>query len=190
LPRAAFVHAGGGLAVVMAKRRLPVFPGELNQPILKYPLGHFPGKTDGKRKTNNERVLADVRVKKLFDLLTHYDIPTPAKDRWLRLAWCLAMDCVPGMQVVDRLPIRARPPGKWGLELSYRLCDEIDAIRAERRPRTGVKAAVEILQKRSPNEWGKYRVSTLETRYYELKKERRARDATGLLGKFSPDPRK
>jgi hypothetical protein len=171
----------------MAKRSLPVFPGNLNEPIVKgrmFPFGHVPGNTDTERKNAYDRRLAELRSAKFIELLKHYNIAASEKDRWSILAGRLALDCVPGMQVFERLPRRARPREKWGLELSFRLCDEIDAIRAE-RPRPRIRKAIEIAQERCPNDWGKYKVSTLETRYHELKAAQRARGAMHPVGMLS-----
>jgi hypothetical protein len=173
----------------MAKRSRPIFPGSLNEPILKsmiFPLGKLPETTEKERNTAYQKRLKDLRLHKLIELLKYYKIVPPEKYPWFVLAYRLACDFVPGMQVVDSLPRRARPREHWGLELAHRFCDEIDAIRTE-RPGTSVVVAIKILRDRNPVDWGKYKVPTLETRYYELKRERRTRRAMpplGLLGDF------
>jgi hypothetical protein len=159
------------MAVVMGKRVYPKFPGELGRPIQKplvFPFGVTTGSTEREQGVAYEKRVRELRFEKLVMLFKYYGIP-PENDWWPSLAWHLACDFVPGMQVVDRLPRRARPHEKWGLELEHRFCDEIDAIRAE-PSRPNIDAAIKIARERHPNDWSKYKVPTLETRYYELKR--------------------
>src|SRR4029077_2413988 len=82
----------------------------------------------------------------------------------------LALDCVPGMKVVEVLPASHRPSETWGLELARRICGEVDAIReAHKRGRKllGVKPAIDLLKTSDPDSWGQYKTTTLKTRYYE-----------------------
>jgi len=168
----------------MGKRVYPKFPGDLGIPIQKplvFPFGATPGSTEREQGVAYEKRVRELRFEKLVMLFKYYGIP-PENDWWPSLAWHLACDFVPGMQVVDRLPRRARPREKWGLELEHRFCEEIDAIRAE-PSRPNIDAAIKIARERHPNDWGKYKVPTLETRYHELKKKWRRRDK--LLGQIA-----
>ena len=172
------------MAVVMVERAPVKFPGALGEPIQKplmFPFGVAPGDNQRERNIAYKRRLLELRFEKLLLLLRHYEIPTSEHNQWLILAWHLACDFVPGMQVVDRLPKRARPREKWGLELAHQLCDVIDTIRAE-HPGRSIAHAIKIAQKRHPNEWGKYKASTLETRYHEIKKgQLKVKPPKGLL---------
>lgn len=179
------------MAVVMAKRSRPNFPGVLNEPILKgqvFLFGVAPGDTDGERKTAYEKRLEELRLEKLIKLMEHYKIKPPEKSPWYMLAHRLACDFVPGMRVVDSLPRRGRPRGKWALELAHRFYDEINAITAE-LPSASIPTAIRIVRTRYPKEWRRYKPATLETRYYELKASReaiQAMPAVGLLGDIFP----
>ena len=178
--------AGRWVAVVMAKRSRPDFPGVLNEPILKgriFLFGLAPGDPDGER-TAYEKRLEELRLEKLIKLMDYYKIKPPEKSPWYILAYRLACDFVPGMRVVDSLPRRGRPRGKWALELAHRFYDEVNAITAE-RPSASIPTAIGIVRNRSPKEWRRYSPKTLETRYYELKASREANQAmraVGLLG--------
>jgi hypothetical protein len=170
----------------MVRRPLPIFPGILNEPILKprlFPFGIPSGDTPEQRRLAEQKRVFELRYQKLVALLKHYgirksgDAPSSydvLENPWLLLAWRLACDCVPGMQVVARWPIRrarARPRGKWGLELAHRLCPEIDAIRAAKSGRRlSLVQAIENLRKNEPDTWGKYKTTSLKTRYLELRK--------------------
>lgn len=157
-----------------AKRALPIFPDVLNEPILialLFPFGVVPGDTDKERKLEYEKRVVELRIEKLLTLLKHYRISSSDKNCWLSLAYHLSCDCVPGMAVVDRPPRRARPLEKWGRELRHRFYDVVEAIRGE-KTRRSIVAAIRIARQRYPSEWGRYKESTLETRYYELKKKK------------------
>jgi hypothetical protein len=179
------------VAVVMVKRAPPKFSGVLNTPIPKYiayPLHDIPSTTNTERQVAYHKRVAALRFEKLEALLGHYRIPKSAEDRWLILSFLLAVDFVPGMRVVDRLPRRARPREKWGQELQYCLCPEIDHIRALKPHRT-IVAAIRIARTQRPETWGKYAVATLQTRYYEQRKKNPGRahlPVVGMLAKLCP----
>jgi hypothetical protein len=146
------------MAVVMVKRVPPKFPGFLNRPIPKlvvFPFGVPPSDTNKEQKVAYDKRVTELRLEKLVALLKHYGIPQSKKHCWLMLSFCLAVDCVPGMSIVDRSPRRARPKEKWGQELVYQLCGEIDAIRALKHRRS-IVAAIEIARIQQPQKWGKY----------------------------------
>jgi hypothetical protein len=73
------------------------------------------------------------------------------------------------MDVVTKIPKRARPRGKWGTELEGVFKEVIDRVLAE-QPKLKITAAIEIARQQDPQRWGAYKTSTLQTRYYELKK--------------------
>jgi hypothetical protein len=159
-----------------------------------FPFAKVPGTTEEERNRAYQKRLEELRLNKLIDLLQHYGKAPPEKYPWYMLAYRLACDFVPGMKVINRLPRRGRPRQRWGIELEYRLYDEIEAIKAE-RPRTSTSAAIELARERNPNDWGRYQPKTLETRYYELQKKRQVvqvMQTTGLLGALFPSssPRK
>jgi hypothetical protein len=73
------------VAVIMAKRSRPAFPGVLNEPILKrriFPFRLVPGDTDGERKAAYEKRLEELRLEKLIKLMEHYKIKPPEKSPW------------------------------------------------------------------------------------------------------------
>jgi hypothetical protein len=156
----------------MAKRSIPAFPPALKEPILEttmFDFGQIPGATEADREAAYENRRFELQFEKLLTLFVHYEISTNSEFRWPYLAYRLACDFFPGMDVVATTRKRARPLGKWGTELEWVFVDVIDRILAE-QPKPTVEAAIEIAREREPERWGTYKTSTLETRYYELKK--------------------
>jgi hypothetical protein len=156
-----------------------------------FDFGVVPGTTDQERSRAYQQRLERLRLDKLIELLKYYEIKRPEKHPWYMLAYRLACDFVPGMKVAHRLPTRGRRPQRWGLELAHRLFDEVEAIKAE-RPQLRTSPAIELLRKRNPKDWGRYKRNTLETRYYEIRKKRQdiqLMSARGLLSDiFDPVP--
>jgi hypothetical protein len=157
----------------MVKRSTSAFPTVLNEPILKttmFDFGQIPGATEADREAAYENRLLELQFEKLLTLLEHYRIPTSSELRWSYLAYYLARDFFPGMDVVTKIRKRARPREKWGIELEGMFVGVVDEILAE-QPKLKIAAAVDIARERDPERWGKYKTSTLVTRYHELKKK-------------------
>jgi hypothetical protein len=157
----------------MAKRSTSAFPPVLNEPILKatmFDFGQIPGATESDREAAYESRLYELQYEKLLTLFAHYKIPISSELRWSYLAYCLACDFFPGMEVVTKISKRARPREKWGTELQWLFKDVVDKVLAE-QPKLKIAAAIDIARQRDPQRWGAYKTSTLETRYYELKKK-------------------
>lgn len=118
----------------MAKRSTSAFPPALNEPILEttmFDFGQIPGTTESDRMAAYESRLFELQYEKLLILFTHYEIPTSAELRWSYLAYCLACEFFPGMDVVTKIPKRARPLGEWGIELERVFEDVINKVLAE-----------------------------------------------------------
>jgi hypothetical protein len=157
----------------MAKRSTSAFPPVLNEPILKttmFDFGQIPGTTESDRKAAYESRLFEIQYDKLLTLFAHYKIPTTPELHWSYLAYCLACEFLPGMDVVTTIRKQARPRERWGIELEGMFKGVVDEILAE-QPKLKIAAAVDIARKRDPQRWGKYKTSTLVTRYHELKKK-------------------
>ena len=164
------------MALVMAKHPTKRFSGELREPILKkliFPFGVVPGDSVKQREAESLRRELDLKFKKLLLLLKHYKLENAGEDRWIGLAYHLACDFVPGMQVKDRPNSkrlgRPRKVGRYSVWLQLR--DEVDKISKERG--CGIADAIVQLQKRRPKDWGSYKKTTLETRYHEAANLRR-----------------
>ncbi len=150
------------------------FTGALKQPIVSNPwvvalLTHGePEQKQKQIKTEETMRVCRLIMKKLDLLLAHYGIDENSEQKWMMLSLALGMDCVPGMKVVDHRGSKGRP-AKW-LGLNVILVLSVDKIANERGK--GIADAVQILVKRE-HQWGSYKgkESSLETRYYEAKKQ-------------------
>jgi hypothetical protein len=157
----------------MAKRSTSAFPSVLNEPILEttmFDFGQIPGATNTDRKAAYESRLFELQYEKLLTLFNHYKIPTSPELHWSYLAYRLACEFLPGMEVVTTIRRRARPRGRWGIELERMFMGVVDEILAE-QPKRKIAAAIDIARERDPRRWKKYKTSTLVTRYHELKKK-------------------
>jgi hypothetical protein len=157
----------------MAKRSTSTFPPALNDSILKttmFDFGQIPGATEADREAAYENRLVELQFEKLLTLFEHYRIPTNSENRWAYLAYYLACDFFPGMDVVTKIRKRARPRERWGIELEGMLEGVVDEILAE-QPKLKIAAAIDIARERDPQRWGQYKTSTLVTRYHERKKK-------------------
>jgi len=105
---------------------------------------------------------------KLDLLLMHYGIRSKEVERWRKLAFCLALDHVPGMRVIYKPGKRKGAPRKWGGSRDIKLVELIEQIRRERGK--GIKDAIRIAQKRKHMEGN---ARGLERRYYEAKRRLR-----------------
>ena len=149
----------------MSGRSKTHYFGALNQPIV-LPLGllYRPTSPIGAKGILRTRLI------KLLLLLDHYNIKPNDPACWLKLAFLLAQDHVPGMKVVENAPRGPGAPQKpldvsgarvSGARENVRIIDEINRERGK-----GVMYAIRVALKRkqlkgSPN--------SLEARYYENK---------------------
>jgi hypothetical protein len=88
----------------MADRRKPRYSGVLNQPIVR-PVGLLFGPSS----PVGHRYVVRARLAKLALLLAHYGIDAKEVEPWLKLAYRLALDHVPGMRVVNARPKTGAP---------------------------------------------------------------------------------
>jgi len=142
-------------------RRKTRYSGALKQPIV-LPLGllYRPTSPIGAKGILRTRLI------KLLLLLDHYNIKPDDPACWLKLAFLLAHDHVPGMRVVESTS-RARgaplkPSDVSGARENVRIIDEINRERGK-----GVRDAIRIALKRKQL---KGSAKSLEARYYEHKK--------------------
>jgi len=146
----------------MSGRSKTHYSGALNHPIV-LPLGllYRPTSPIGAKGILRARLI------KLLLLLDHYNIKPNDPACWLKLAFLLAQDHVPGMKVVENAsrgrgaPLRPRDVS--GARENLRIIDEINRERGKK----GVRDAIRIALKRKQL---KGSAKSLEARYYEHKK--------------------
>ena len=89
----------------MSAKRKSRYSGALSQPIVR-PLGLLYGPTS---PIGTKEILRTLVIK-LQLLLDHYNIKPNDPACWLKLAFLLAQDHVPGMKVVENATRKGRPP--------------------------------------------------------------------------------
>jgi hypothetical protein len=145
---------------VSGKRKLR-YSRALNQPIVR-PLGLLYGPTSPRGAKGIRRA----RLIKLLQLLEHYDIKPDDPACWLKLAFLLALDHVPGMSVVEDVSRGRGAPRKpldvSGARENVRIIDEINRERGK-----GVMDAIHVALRKKLLTGSK---GSLEARYYENKK--------------------
>jgi hypothetical protein len=144
----------------VSRRSKTHYSGALNQPIVR-PLGLLYGPTSPRGAKGIRRV----RLLKLLLLLEHHDIKPDDPACWLKLAFLLALDHVPGMKVVEYAPQRGaplKPRDVSGARENVRIIDDINRERGK-----GVMHAIQVALKRKQLKGSK---DSLEARYYENKK--------------------
>ena len=163
------------MAVAMAaKTRGPKFTDELRKPI-PFDLGMVVALLEyGEDKDELVNIkqaalrnLGKEWTRKLLLLLHHYEIEKSHPDAGWRLAFHLALDLVPGMQIVESVPRGRGRPKLWTRDLYRTLFAAVEKIQAEKS--IGIADTIRILRKRSPDAWGKYKENTLGTRYSEAR---------------------
>ena len=148
-------------ALATARKALGKFSGELASPIL---FGDWPGLVG---PMFLEREIAEKRTAKLKPLLAHYRIQPNDKDRWIKLAACLAADLVPGM-IAIKVPAKQLPARKdreWTLAQYSELVREVDELVA-----TGEKIYNATRSLAHETKWARYGGDSLKTRYHEGKR--------------------
>jgi len=144
----------------MSGRSKTHYSGALNHPIV-LPLGllYRPTSPIGAKGILRARLI------KLLLLLDHYNIKPNDPACWLKLAFLLAHDHVPGMRVVENAPQRGaplKPRDVSGARENVRIIDDIKLKRGK-----GVMDAIRIALQRKLLTGSK---DSLEARYYENKK--------------------
>ena len=101
-------------------------------------------------------------------LFKHYRISLRNRRRWELLAWKLANDFVPALQVIDKFKKPGKSRGEWGLRVAKAFVEAVDEIR-RKNPNLTVQAAIKRTRTQIPQLRGN--TNSLKTRYYELKRE-------------------
>jgi hypothetical protein len=165
----------------MSGRSKTRYSGALNQPIV-LPLGllYRPTSPIGAKGILRTRLI------KLLLLLDHYNIKPNDPACWLKLAFLLAHDHVPGMRVVENARQRGaplKPRDVSGALENVRIIDDIKLKRGK-----GVMDAIRIALQRKLLTGSK---DSLEARYYENKDLlRRVEELERRLPKgFDPNPK-
>ena len=144
------------------KRRAPKYAGALAEPIY----------VDAVSDETADRIMAQV-AEKIALLCTHYGID-PSENCWWQLAFRLACEHVPGLQISFR-PKRGRHP-TWKAGLGLDFVRAVQDVMSQTGMRT--QDAIRKLQKDKPGTWGRYTVPNLCARYREAKRhEERFRKA-------------
>lgn len=151
------------------------FTGRLDVPIVKRnELELAFEKLDEEVQTIYEKEIEKIsaeRREKLELLFEHYMIPPTFSDakRCWALAYSLALDFVPGMQVLKRAPRkRGRPPRWIKGDDAVNLVEVVELILSERNK--GIRDAVRQAKKRYPEAWPGTTANSLVSRYYEAVK--------------------
>jgi hypothetical protein len=173
-------------ALAKAKKALRKFTGELSSPILipsaKAEWGPLSPKS-------LDRKIAQQRVAKLDLLFAHYRIRSNDKDRFLKLAACLAKDFVPGMITIeqhsspDKAKKRSHRDRRWDLDRFAELVRDVDAYGGKK------EAAMHDLVNEQPKKWGEYkgRELSLKSLYHEGKRKLKdLSDWNASIGLWSP----
>ena len=117
----------------------------------------------------NARILVQ-QVDKLFLLLDHFQIPHKSPLRWFHLAFRLAKQHVPGMEVIEGPPPKRGPKGaRKGAPSQEELVLAVIQVKAERR--RGTADAIQILRKRDPEKWGRFSAKSLQNRFSKYRRE-------------------
>ena len=173
-------------ALAKAKKALSKFTGELSSPILipsaKAEWGPLSPKS-------LDREIAQQRVAKLDLLFAHYRIRSNDKDRFLKLAACLAKDFVPGMITIEqhssphRAKKRSHRDKRWDLGRYADLVRDVDAYGGKK------EAAIYDLVNEQPEKWGDYkgREPSLKSLYHQGRRKRKElSDWNAYIGLWSP----
>jgi hypothetical protein len=160
----------------MAKRRKRRYSGALNQPIVRPP-----GLLFGPNSQVGKRYVVRVRLAKLVLLLGHYGIDAQEAGPWVKLAYRLASDHVPGMRVIDAAR-KIGAPRKWDPARDQEVLTVIDQILPEKKGR--VTEAISAAKKRGLLSG---QTTSLKTRYYEAKKRFAASKTFPTLAEIADD---
>ena len=178
-------------ALAKAKRALRKFTGALSSPILIPSPNAEWGPLSPK---SLEREIATQQLAKLDLLFACYRIRSNDKDRFLKLAACLAKDFVPGMITIEQhsSPYRAEKGAHrdklWHLDRFAALVRDVDAIRAAYGKRK-IFAVICDLVKQQPEKWGEYkgRELSLKSLYHQGRRKRKElSDWNASIGLWSP----
>lgn len=142
-------------------------PGSFHNPALNDPIV--------RGSLTNEQI-EHARSEKLKLLIEEYLISETAESPWRECLYRLALDCVPGMQVVEIAPNKVGRPPKWDGAPGDILRRMVPRIQNERN--RGTRDAIRILMRRFPRTFAGYDERQLEARYYELCKKTSSRAKT------------
>jgi hypothetical protein len=165
------------MTIQKSKPKAKTFSGPLNDPIVGAHTLALALEAHGKDEAGQRAVYQKERerlnielTQKMLLLFSHYGIEALAKDAYTHLAWCLALDFVPGMHIIKGHPRKRGRPAKWRqLYNGARFVETIDGIQQERG--RGILDAIRIAKKRHPKEdWAEDKPESLATRYHEARR--------------------
>jgi hypothetical protein len=152
------------------RRRAAKYAGALAQPIY-VDVDLYPEAT-------LKKMCQTRAAKNMLLLFKHYKIDPSDEQRWERLAFQLAFDHVPGLQLAFRPKVGRKPRWKTGLG------DELVRAVQVKSQKTGMrtKKAISKLKEDKPGLWGRYTIENLCARYREA--HRRAKRGQERLRKL------
>jgi hypothetical protein len=152
--------------IVMArKRRAPNYTGALAQPI--YPEDHYKF-TGGLGQATREPDIAAIskrRVEKMLLLFEHYKLDPSDERSWRKLAVSLALEHVPGLQLVFRE--KPGPKPKWPTGLGDALVRDVEDVQSQ----TGCteEEAIAKVREERGGKWKTFTPQNLGARYREAR---------------------
>ena len=147
----------------------PKFSGLLAEPIYQpFSRGILAIPSEEER----QKQIFEKQIDKLFLLLEHYKIDQHGEHCWVKLAFRLAGDLVPGMRIVDGLRSKRGRKGTWKAGQGEDLMHDVDSLRD--RTNVTINDAIERLRKTDPR-WKGYTPQNLSARLREARQEVRRR---------------
>lgn len=173
-------RSGAVLETAMRRSKSsPNFSGRLAEPIYEPVAGGILG-DDAARK---ERIINELT--ETFDLVPlHYGVDVSVPDGWQKLSIMLALDLIPGMQVISSKPKSRGRKRTWKAGRSRHLYHAVqDSLKAGS---PNIRAA--IVQLNADAEWSDCSRENLEARYYEASRiwQGKYRIAQALLAPQQP----
>jgi hypothetical protein len=139
----------------------------------------------------SEEFVFEKRTLKLQLLFKLYGIEERSSNAWMDLAWVLACNHVPGMQV-GQLVVRGKRGRKpsWKSGLGRELLREVDALRSTENME--LDEALEELRADKTKGWKKFTLNNLRPRYREAARAEKAESKScaffdEVLGRISHD---
>jgi hypothetical protein len=147
------------------------YPAELRSPIVRPPPLGLLGQL-GVEAFTAEKLLKSALWERIRLLMQHYGIEEANPQRLAHLAFCLALDWVPGCQIVDEAPRSPGAPRRVAQLDSVQLYIDIHQIHQE-RPEEPIHWACTTYLRRKRNKahflWRGRSPRTLVNRYWEGK---------------------
>ena len=154
-PMDADVELDSLLKLLDPKSPSPPYRRQLKKPIvraskLELMLRGSPEEQERHGREEDSRIVAE-QFGKLFLLLDHFGIPQTSRLRWFHLAFQLARQHVPGMEVISSQKSRRGAKIKWRDSLNAELIVAVAKLKRERK--RGAADAIRTLSNRESDVW-------------------------------------